>query len=166
MQTIMTYIGIGSNLQSPKTQVAAAIDALKKIPNIMLVKISSFYQSPPLGPQNQPDFINCVVACETTLTPLELLKALQDIEIHQGRVRKERWGTRIIDLDILLYGNEIIDLPNLTIPHPGLKTRAFVVYPLAEINPDLFLPTGESVIDLHSQLMRLYGKNCNLSGDL
>ncbi len=92
----MTYIGIGSNLQSPKTQVATAIDALKQISNTTLVKISSFYQSPPLGPQDQPDFINCVVACETTLAPLELLKALQDIEIRQGRVRKERWAPELL----------------------------------------------------------------------
>ena len=105
-----------------------------------------------MGPADQPDFINRVIALNTDLTPEQLLDELQAIENQQGRIRTIHWGPRTIDLDILLYGNETISTPRLTIPHPGLKDRAFFIYPLSEINPNLILPNGESIIMLKEHL--------------
>ncbi|WP_070962302.1 2-amino-4-hydroxy-6-hydroxymethyldihydropteridine diphosphokinase [Vibrio sonorensis] len=137
------YIAIGSNMATPVKQAKQAIEALNTIPNSRLVKASSLYSSTPMGPQDQPDYINAVAAIETELTPLELLDQTQKIELEQGRVRKEeRWGPRTLDLDILLYGNEVIDSERLTVPHYGMKEREFVLYPLVEIAPNLTLPDG------------------------
>ena len=148
---ILVFIALGSNLNSPQNQLLIAIEELKKLPETAVIKVSSFYQSAPMGPQNQPDFINCVVSLTTELNPWQLLEALQKLEQKQGRIRKERWGARIIDLDILLYGNETIQTPTLTIPHVGIKERAFVLYPLAEIAPNLLFPTGEDIATLLSR---------------
>jgi 2-amino-4-hydroxy-6-hydroxymethyldihydropteridine diphosphokinase len=144
----MIFIGIGSNLQNPMRQVAIASKRLTQLPETIVCQASSFYLSKPLGPSNQPDFINRVVALQTTLSPEQLLNHLQAIEHEQGRVRLNRWGPRIIDLDILLYGQEIITSERLTIPHAGLKERAFFIFPLAEIAPDLIFPHGEKILDL------------------
>ena len=143
------FIALGSNLSSPVAQAHAAIDALKQLPKSVFVRASSLYSSTPMGPQNQPDYINAVVEITTELTPLELLDCTQAIELEQGRVRKEeRWGPRTLDLDILLYGNEVMDSERLTVPHYGMKEREFVLYPLAEIAPNLTLPCGTRLEDL------------------
>jgi 2-amino-4-hydroxy-6-hydroxymethyldihydropteridine diphosphokinase len=145
---MLVFIAIGSNLQNPLQQVMTATDQLNHLPESKMLQASSCYQSPPLGPSDQPDFINRVVALETPLEPEPLLDSLQAIEQTMGRVRTVRWGPRTIDLDILLYGNQVIQSQRLTIPHAGLKDRAFFLYPLAEIAPELILPNGEKIVDL------------------
>ncbi|EEX95364.1 2-amino-4-hydroxy-6-hydroxymethyldihydropteridine pyrophosphokinase [Vibrio orientalis CIP 102891 = ATCC 33934] len=143
------FIAVGSNLGDPVSQANVAIDALKQVPKTQFVQTSSLYSSTPMGPQDQPDYINAVVELTTELTPLELLNCTQTIELEQGRVRKEeRWGPRTLDLDILLYGNEVMDSERLTVPHYGMKEREFVLYPLAEIAPNLTLPCGTRLDDL------------------
>jgi 2-amino-4-hydroxy-6-hydroxymethyldihydropteridine diphosphokinase len=140
--TIIAYIGLGSNLSEPIKQVQTAIEEIKKIAQCRVINVSSLYLSKPMGPQDQDDYINAVLALETKLTPLELLDALQSIENKAGRVRKEnRWGARILDLDIILFGNEIINTERLIVPHYGMKEREFVLLPLAEICADLILPS-------------------------
>lgn len=139
---VTVYIGLGSNLENPQQQLHTAVEALQQIPATQLQHCSPFYRSKPMGPQDQPDYINAVAALTTTLTPLALLDALQRIENAQGRVRKERWGARTLDLDILLFGAHVLDEPRLTVPHPGLCQRSFVVFPLLDISPDLTLPDG------------------------
>ncbi|MCK6262363.1 2-amino-4-hydroxy-6-hydroxymethyldihydropteridine diphosphokinase [Vibrio sp. ZSDE26] len=146
---VTVYIAIGSNLADPVGQANGAIEALKKLPKSTLLSVSSLYSSTPMGPQDQPDYINAVAAVETQLTPLELLDCTQTIELEQGRVRKdERWGPRTLDLDIILYGNDVIDSERLIVPHYGMKEREFVLYPLAEIAPNLTLPDGTELQDL------------------
>ncbi len=152
---ITVYIAVGSNLNDPITQAKQGIEALKDISNTEFVQASSLYSSTPMGPQNQPDYINAVVEVNTDLTPLELLNHTQKIELEQGRVRKnERWGPRTLDLDIILYGNEVIDSERLTIPHYGMKVREFVLYPLAEIAPRLTLPDGTQLQTLLEKVDR------------
>ncbi|CAG21480.1 MULTISPECIES: 2-amino-4-hydroxy-6-hydroxymethyldihydropteridine diphosphokinase [Photobacterium] len=152
---IRSYIAIGSNLGDPISQAMSAIKALKQIPAITVVAESSLYSSTPMGPQNQPDYINAVVAIDTTLTPLELLNATQAIELEHGRVRKdERWGPRTLDLDIILYGDLEHHCERLTVPHYGMKVREFVLYPLAEIIPDLILPDNTALSQLLTQVDR------------
>ncbi|EFE96227.1 2-amino-4-hydroxy-6-hydroxymethyldihydropteridine diphosphokinase [Serratia odorifera] len=142
------YIALGSNLAQPLQQVNTALEALAHIPRTQLIACSSFYRTKPLGPQNQPDFLNAVVAVDTRLPAEQLLDHTQAIERNQGRVRKdERWGPRTLDLDMLLYGDRVINTDRLTVPHYGLKEREFMLYPLAEIAPDLILPDGEALAD-------------------
>lgn len=156
---ITTYIGIGSNLSDPVKQVKQAIAAIKSIDKCQLIACSSLYCSQPMGPQDQPDYINAVVALQTQLSPLALLDTLQLLEKLAGRVRKgERWGARILDLDILLYGNEVIKSERLIVPHYGMKEREFVLLPLAEIAPDLTLPSGEKVQWLANNIADKYLK--------
>lgn len=145
LTTTTAYIGLGSNLSEPIKQVQAAINEIEKIAHSTVIKVSSLYLSKPMGPQDQDDYINAVLALETALTPIELLDALQNIENSAGRVRKEnRWGARILDLDIILYGDEIINTERLIVPHYGMKDREFVLLPLAEIAADLVLPSAEA----------------------
>ncbi len=152
---ITAYIAVGSNLGDPVAQAELAIKALEGIPSTRVLKASSLYSSTPMGPQNQPDYINAVVKIETELAPIELLDNTQKIELEQGRVRKdERWGPRTLDLDILLYGEEIIDEPRLTVPHYGMKEREFVLYPLQEIEPNLTLPDGSTLESLTENVDR------------
>ncbi|GAB2668590.1 2-amino-4-hydroxy-6-hydroxymethyldihydropteridine diphosphokinase [Vibrio panuliri] len=152
---ITAYIAVGSNLADPVAQAKAAIDALKTLPKSALIQASQLYSSSPMGPQDQPDYINAVVAIKTELTPLELLDCTQAIELEQGRVRKdERWGPRTLDLDIILYGNEVIDSERLVVPHYGMKEREFVLYPLVEIAPNLTLPDGTELTQLLTQVDR------------
>ena len=141
--TTIAYIGLGSNLSEPFKQVQTAINEIKKLEKCLVIKVSSLYLSKPMGPQDQDDYINAVLALETALPPIELLDALQKIENKAGRVRKEnRWGARILDLDIILFGNEIINSERLTVPHYGMKKREFVLLPLAEIAADLIVPSA------------------------
>ncbi|WP_177410193.1 2-amino-4-hydroxy-6-hydroxymethyldihydropteridine diphosphokinase [Pseudomonas sp. LFM046] len=137
------YIGLGSNLAEPVAQLRGALAALGELPQTRLAAVSSLYASDPLGPPDQPRYVNAVAALDTQLAPLQLLDALQAIELAQGRVRKdERWGPRTLDLDILLFGQHRIDEPRLQVPHYHMHARAFVLYPLAEIASDLQLPDG------------------------
>ncbi|MGG8145617.1 2-amino-4-hydroxy-6-hydroxymethyldihydropteridine diphosphokinase [Klebsiella aerogenes] len=139
----LVYIAIGSNLASPLEQVNAAIRALADIPDSRVVSISSLYRTPPLGPQDQPDYLNAAVALETSLAPEALLDHTQRIELQQGRVRKaERWGPRTLDLDIMLFGDAIINSERLTVPHYDMKNRGFMLWPLFEIAPQLHFPDG------------------------
>jgi len=152
----VVYIGLGSNLSNPSVQVATAAEEIAKISESKLVALSSLYLSKPMGPQDQDDYINAVIAIETSLSALALLDALQAIEHSAGRVRKDnRWGARILDCDILLFGNETIDNERLTVPHYGMKLREFVLLPLAEITQDLSLPDGTSINSLANEI------NCN-----
>lgn len=140
------YIGLGSNLAEPRRQLEAALAALARLPHCRLVAVSSLYASDPLGPPDQPRYVNAAAALDCELTPLELLDALQAIEREQGRERKaERWGPRTLDLDILLFGDLQLDEERLTVPHYHMHARAFVLYPLAEIAPDLRLPDGQAL---------------------
>jgi len=146
---MISYIGIGSNQAQPIEQAKQAITALSNIKDTQVLMCSSLYRSAPMGPQDQPDYINAVAKLETTLSALELLDALQLIEQEQGRERKAlRWGPRTLDLDILLYANEEIENDRLTIPHYGMKDREFVLYPLFEIAPTLQMPNGTSLIEI------------------
>lgn len=142
----LAYIAIGSNLSAPLEQVNAAIQALADIPQSRVVAVSSFYRTPPLGPQDQPDYLNAAVALETALDAESLLDNTQRIELQQGRERKaERWGPRTLDLDIMLFGDAIIRTGRLTVPHYDMKNRGFMLWPLIEIAPKLTFPTGESL---------------------
>lgn len=152
---IRVYYALGSNLAEPLSQVNAALAALAALPQTSLVACSSFYRSRPMGPQDQPDYLNAAVALDTRLPPETLLDQTQAIELQQGRERKaERWGPRTLDLDMMLYGDRIISSPRLTVPHYGLKVREFMLYPLAEIAPDLLLPQGESLQQQLAQIDR------------
>ncbi|WP_336218553.1 2-amino-4-hydroxy-6-hydroxymethyldihydropteridine diphosphokinase [Citrobacter amalonaticus] len=140
------YIALGSNQASPLEQVNAAIKAIGEIPESRIVAVSSFYRTPPLGPQDQPDYLNAAVALETTLEPEALLDHTQHIERQQGRVRKaERWGPRTLDLDIMLFGDRVICSERLTVPHYDMKNRGFMLWPLFEIAPELHFPDGVSL---------------------
>ncbi len=146
---MISYIGIGSNQAQPIEQAKQAITALSNIKDTQLLMCSSLYRSAPMGPQDQPDYINAVAKLETTLSALELLDALQVIEQEQGRERKAlRWGPRTLDLDILLYADQVIENERLTVPHYGMKEREFVLYPLFEIAPTLKMPNGTSLIEI------------------
>lgn len=144
------YIGLGSNLAEPRRQLRGALDAIARIRESQLTAVSSLYLSDPLGPPDQPRYNNAVAKLETLLSPLQLLDALQAIELAQGRERKaERWGPRTLDLDILLFGDRLIDEPRLKVPHYHMHARAFVLYPLAEIAPaDLQLADGRTLAEL------------------
>lgn len=137
----VAYIGLGSNLHDPLEQINRALEALKRLPGTRFVKASKCYRSAPLGPPGQPDYVNAVAAIETRLPPFELLTALQAIENAQGRVREgQRWAPRTLDLDLLVYGEETLATETLTVPHPQMHLREFVLYPLFEIAPDLHIP--------------------------
>lgn len=148
------YIALGSNLANPLHQVQSALNALAELPQTKLIATSSLYRTPPLGPQDQPDYLNAVVALDTDLSAENLLDHTQKIELEHGRVRKdERWGPRTLDLDILLFGDEIINTERLAVPHYDMKNRQFMLYPLAEIAPELHFPTGESLQSVIAQLV-------------
>jgi 2-amino-4-hydroxy-6-hydroxymethyldihydropteridine diphosphokinase len=149
----LAYVGLGSNLSAPEKQIKHAVALLSHIKNTKLSDLSSLYFSRPMGPQDQPDYMNAVAALQTELSPLELLDELQAIENKAGRVRKDnRWGARILDLDILLFDNDIINHQRLTVPHYGLELREFVLLPLAEISPELMLPNGKSILALSQDI--------------
>ncbi|HZX31016.1 MAG TPA: 2-amino-4-hydroxy-6-hydroxymethyldihydropteridine diphosphokinase [Rhodocyclaceae bacterium] len=134
------YIALGANIGDPAATVRAAFAALSGLPGMRLAAASSLYRTAPVGLANQPDFINAVARVETTLEPQALLQALLALEADFGRIRLERNGPRTLDLDLLLYGDRVLDTPDLILPHPRLHLRAFVLAPLAEIAPDLTIP--------------------------
>lgn len=147
------YIGLGSNLADPAKQIQSAVKQVAATESSAITALSSLYFSRPMGPQDQPDYMNAVLALTTDLAPLALLDALQAIENKAGRVRKDnRWGPRILDLDILLYDQQVINTERLIVPHYGMKTREFVLLPLVEIAPSLTLPCGDKVSQLSQQI--------------
>jgi 2-amino-4-hydroxy-6-hydroxymethyldihydropteridine diphosphokinase len=144
-----TFIGLGSNQADPVRQLQSACIAIGSLPESRMLARSPLYRSKPLGPADQPDYVNAVVALETHLAPLALLASLQAIELAQGRTRDgQRWGPRTLDLDILLYGDEQIDLPELQVPHYHMHARPFVLYPLADIAAGLTMPNGVALSEM------------------
>lgn len=144
------YIGLGSNLSDPIQQIKNALLSLEKLPSTRFIKASDFYSNKPYGGVEQPDFINAVAHVQTALPAHDLLQQLQNIENQQGRVRTVRWGPRTLDLDLLLYGNEIIATKALTVPHPEISKRNFVLYPLISLTPNLIFPNGQHIKELVS----------------
>ncbi|MDC4813189.1 2-amino-4-hydroxy-6-hydroxymethyldihydropteridine diphosphokinase [Acinetobacter baumannii] len=134
--TVTTYIGLGSNLGDSRQILSEAIAKLKSLGE---VKVSKLYQSPPMGPQDQPNYLNAVAQLKTELLPLDLLDHLQRFEQEAGRVRLRHWGERTLDLDLLIYGNEKIQNERLTVPHVGILQRDFVVIPLLDLDADLHI---------------------------
>ncbi|TXH67192.1 MAG: 2-amino-4-hydroxy-6-hydroxymethyldihydropteridine diphosphokinase [Thiothrix sp.] len=148
------YIGLGSNQGESITTLNSALQQLAEHTEIQVEALSSFYQTKPVGPQDQPDYVNAVARLSTRLNAQELLAVLLETERLHGRVRnpKLRWGPRTLDLDVLLFGDAIIQETDLIVPHPELCKRAFVVYPLFELAPDLVLPNGTSLRACKAQL--------------
>ena len=142
MTPVLSYVALGANLGEAETTVRAAIAALGRLPGTQLVAASSLYRTAPLEvPEPQPDYINAVTRLATTLTPHALLDELLALEARFGRVRPYRWAPRALDLDLLLYGDVVLDTPRLTLPHPRLHRRAFVLEPLLELDPFLEAPS-------------------------
>jgi 2-amino-4-hydroxy-6-hydroxymethyldihydropteridine diphosphokinase len=157
MLSDIAYIGLGSNLSAPLKQLEQALAAIEQHSQMTLVTHSHFYSSSPMGPQNQPDFVNAVCKIKTSLQPRELLASLQAIENLQGRERHgDRWGPRTLDLDILLYNDLTLKTNDLTLPHYGMREREFVLVPLFEISPDLIMQDGRSLAK--------WVAKCNLEG--
>ncbi|NNM59711.1 MAG: 2-amino-4-hydroxy-6-hydroxymethyldihydropteridine diphosphokinase [Legionellales bacterium] len=144
----VVYISLGSNLDDPKQHVLSALQQLGLIPQTKLVSHSSLYNTPPMGGKQQPNYINAVAELQTDLSPSELFEEIIMLEKRHGRRREgARWDSRTLDLDILLYGLETVNLPTLIIPHPGITTRAFVLLPLLEIAPEVCLPSMEPLVN-------------------
>jgi 2-amino-4-hydroxy-6-hydroxymethyldihydropteridine diphosphokinase len=152
LRSVTAYIGLGANLDDPTKQVRAGLQALAGLTDTRLAAVSSLYRTAPVGYVDQPDFINAVAQLETSLTPRGLLEALLAIEHQHGRVREFTNAPRTLDLDVLLYGDEAVTEPGLTIPHPRMHERAFVMVPLAEIAPDAFVPGRGRARDLLKSL--------------
>ncbi len=134
------WIGLGSNLEEPRHQIETAWSELDSLPETNVAACSSLYASKPMGPADQPDYLNAVALLETALEPLRLLDALQALEARHGRVRRRRWGPRTLDLDLLLYDERVVTTPRLKLPHPGIGERDFVLLPLLEIAGDIEIP--------------------------
>ena len=148
MTQVLAHIGLGSNLEQPLDQLHRALSELHRIPRSSLQISSSFYLSSPMGPADQPDYVNSVAALHTELSPLDLLDQLQRIERAHGRERGLRWGPRTLDLDLLLYGDQLIQNDRLSVPHPGIGDRDFVLLPLAELAPELEIPGLGAISDV------------------
>lgn len=140
MKTKIAYIGLGSNLAQPYQQIQMAIIALNNLAGTKVTADSGYFKSRPMGPEDQPDYVNAVVELETRISVTKLLAHCQQIEKQQKRIKTRHWGERTIDLDILLYETENIKTRNLTVPHPGICLRDFVYMPLLKINPEIILP--------------------------
>ena len=145
MPVVTAYISLGSNLDAPLQQVLCAVEEIAEIENTELIATSRLYRSDPVGPGDQEDYINAAVGVRTTLAPLQLLNAIQAIENAHGRKRIVRWGSRTLDLDLLLYGEETINNERLIVPHKEMHWRNFVLRPLADMAPELVLPTGQNL---------------------
>lgn len=157
MMTSVSYIGLGSNLNEPSSQLSSALKVIHEHPNMSIQTCSHFYASAPMGPSDQPRYVNAVAKVSTSLTPIELLDALQFIEQQHGRERKgEQWGPRTLDLDILLFDNLTMTNERLTLPHYGMEEREFVLVPLFEISPDLMMQDGRTLAS--------WVYNCDLNG--
>ncbi|MES2682684.1 MAG: 2-amino-4-hydroxy-6-hydroxymethyldihydropteridine diphosphokinase [Pseudomonadota bacterium] len=145
-------MGLGANLGEPAAQLRAALLALAALPQTQVKKVSTFYRSSAIGPAGQPDYCNAVAQLDTALAPQDLLDAMQGIEDAAGRVRGTRWGARVLDLDLLLYGQVMCSTERLTLPHPELAFRDFVLWPLTEIAPEVQVPLLGRARDLLAQL--------------
>ncbi len=147
------YVGLGANLGPREVTLLRAVDLLAAEPGVEVLVVSRLHETEPVGNTDQPEFLNGAVAVETTLSPRELLDALLRVERELGRVRDgERWGPRAIDLDLLVYGDEILDEPGLSLPHPRLHERRFVLEPLVDLEPDLVIPGRGTVSELLTHL--------------
>lgn len=146
------YVAIGSNLNEPADRVTEACALLGALPETRLEAVSRFYRSSPMGPRDQPDFVNAVAGLITRQAPREFLEALLAVERRMGRVRAERWGPRVIDLDLVWMAGAPVEEPGLCLPHPGVSMRNFVLYPLADIAPTLDIPGHGRVLDLKARL--------------
>lgn len=151
---VQAWVGLGANLGDAAATLRAALGALEALPSTRLLRASALYATPAWGNEDQPPFVNAVAALETGLQPVPLLQALLALEQRFGRVRDPalHWGPRVLDLDLLLYGQQCMDLPELKVPHPFLHQRAFVLVPLAEIAPDLLIPGHGRVRDAVMQV--------------
>ena len=152
-QWATAYLGLGSNLGNCETNLNQALRELGRLPTIMVGKVSSFYCTAPVGKTDQPNFLNAAAQVTTSLSPEALLARILQLELQMGRVRTERWGPRVIDIDILAFGDRVVQMSGLTVPHPRLRERGFALAPLAEIAPNLVLPGDtQSVKILASKL--------------
>jgi 2-amino-4-hydroxy-6-hydroxymethyldihydropteridine diphosphokinase len=151
---VRAYVGLGANLGIREDTIRHAVDLLGSHPEVDLVAVSALRETEPWGPVEQPPFLNGAAAVETSLEPRALLDVLLEVERRLGRVRDERWGPRTIDLDLLLYGDAVVDEPGLTVPHPRLRERAFALEPLLELDPDLVVPGQGSAAVLLASLER------------
>ncbi|MEE9396525.1 MAG: 2-amino-4-hydroxy-6-hydroxymethyldihydropteridine diphosphokinase [Methylococcales bacterium] len=152
IETVAAYIGLGSNLSDPIGQVKNARIAIQHLDRVKETGFSSLYRSAPMGSPDQPEYVNAVMGILTTLSAMQLLSAMQAIENQQGRVRtEERWDSRTLDLDLLLYGQQAIDTKVLIVPHYGMAKRPFVLYPLSEIAPDMVIPGKGDLVGLLKQ---------------
>lgn len=143
------FIGLGANIDNPVSQLQQAVSALAAIPGCRLIRVSRAYESAPMGPQDQPDFVNACAHIRTSTSAIELLRTLKAIEQNQGRVKTRRWGERCIDLDLLLYGDCRMTTEELTLPHPGIPKREFVLTPLMElVGEDFRMPDGQDIAKL------------------
>ncbi len=140
MKTKTVYLGLGSNIEQPYLQIKNAIRALNDLPGTTVIDDSGYYKSRPMGPQDQPDYVNAVVELATDMSASDLLQQCQSIERQQGRIKKRHWGERSIDLDILLYADQQISRDDLQVPHPGICLRDFVYMPLLKLAPDIEIP--------------------------
>lgn len=149
MTPVTCYIGLGSNLGNPVANIHSAISQLKTCDGVEVAVVSRLYASKPMGPKDQPDYVNAVACLQAKLSAHALLQALFAVERAHGRVRDAalRWGPRTLDLDLLLYGLDVINTPDLHVPHPGMCERSFVALPLADLAPDLIFPDGRSLQD-------------------
>lgn len=146
------FLGLGSNLGDREANVRTACERIASQPGIRLRRVSSLYLTAPIGYVDQPDFVNAVAVIETKIEPVDLLHVVQGIEREMGRVRNFRWGPRVIDIDVLVYDGRTVDTPELTIPHPRMMERAFVMAPLSEIAPDIILPDGRKPGEVSQEL--------------
>jgi 2-amino-4-hydroxy-6-hydroxymethyldihydropteridine diphosphokinase len=151
---IPVYVGMGSNLEDPPSQLDRARESLARLPDTRLVVVSAYYRNPPMGVLEQPDFVNAVAGLLTRLPPRDLLAALKGIERAHGREPSSvsRWGPRVLDLDLLVYGTVRMAEPGLVLPHPGIAQRNFVLFPLMQIAPGLDVPGTGQVGDLAARL--------------
>lgn len=152
---VNAFIGIGSNMGSKERNICRALELLAADGRLRVVGVAPLYRTDPVGYLDQDWFLNTVAEYKTDLSPRELLELLMRTEDEMGRVRSVRWGPRVIDLDILLYGEQRVELPDLTIPHPRLEERAFVVTPLADLHPDMLLSCGKRAAVLAAELSRV-----------
>ena len=163
------YIGLGSNIDRPDLQLKNAINALAKLVDTKVLKDSGYFKSMPMGPEDQPDYVNAVVLIETALKAAELLKHCQLIEKEQGRIKTRHWGERSIDLDILLYADEQIEQDDLIVPHPGICQRDFVFMPLLKLNPEIEIPGKgmlKNIIDSGSETKVNSDFSCQFAGSI
>ena len=163
----LVYIGLGSNLDQPRIQIKRALQSLAELPDTRLLADSGFYESKPMGPKDQPDYVNAVAELETSLEAETLLRYCQSIEEQQGRTRQRHWGERTIDLDVLLYGQQQIDTADLVIPHPGIEQRDFVYLPLLKISPDILIPGKGALKEIvQSRASDETGYACTFAGNI